>query len=99
MESTLPWLAVASYSVAALAYGVVAVLVIASRPRTGRAKVLVVAILASSLWAGGLVAALLGTPFTRWALTSFDVAHLFIWTLCVLTWIVPASAGRWLLGA
>jgi putative PEP-CTERM system histidine kinase len=99
MESTLPWLAVASYSVAALAYGVVAALVIAGRPRTGRAKVLLVAIIASSLWAGGLVVSLTGTPLPRWALMSLEVAHLFIWTMCVLTWIVPRSTGKWLLAA
>ena len=99
MESTLPWLAVASYGAAALAYGVVAALIIASRPRTGRAKVLLVAIVASGLWALGIVVSLTGTPFSRWALMSFEVAHLFVWTMCVLTWIVPRYAGRWLVGA
>lgn len=99
MASTLLWLAVASYGVAALAYGVVAALVIASHPHTGRAKVLIAAIVASSLWAAGLAASSLGTPFPRWALVGFDVAHLFMWTMCVLAWIVPPSAGRWLLAA
>ena len=99
MASTLLWLNVASYSVAALAYGVVAVLVIASHPRTGRAKVFIAAIVGSSLWAAGLAASALGTPLSPWALVGFDAAHLFMWTMCVLTWIAPPSAGRWLLGA
>ena len=52
MASTFLW--VASYGVAALAYGIVAALVVASRPQTGRAKILIAAIVASSLWAAGL---------------------------------------------
>src|SRR5687768_4484739 len=99
MASTFPWLGVASYSVAALAYGVVAGLVIASRPRTGRAKALIAAIAASGLWAGGLAVAQMGTPLSHPTLIGFDVGHLFMWTLCVLSWLNPPSAGKWLLGA
>ena len=97
MASTLLW--VASYGVAALAYGIVAALVVASRPRTGRAKVLIAAIAASSLWAGGLAVSLMGTPLPRPAVSAFDAAHLFMWTMCVLSWLAPPSAGKWLLGA
>ena len=99
MASTLAWLGVASYGVAALAYGVVAALVIASRPRTGRAKILLAAIVASSLWAGGLVLSLSGVPLSRAALMGLDAAHLFMWTMCVLSWLALPSGGKWLLGA
>lgn len=99
MAPTFPLLGVVSYGVAALAYGVVAALVIASHPRTRRAKLLIAAMAASSVWAGGLAIAELGTPLSHMGLIGFDVAHLFMWTLCVLSWWNPPSAGRWLLGA
>ena len=99
MSATFPWLGVASYSVAALAYGVVAALVIASHPRTRRAKVLIAAIAASSLWAAGLAVSEMGTRLSHPVLIGFDVAHLFMWTMCVLSWLNPPSAGKWLLGA
>jgi putative PEP-CTERM system histidine kinase len=98
MESPSLWLGVASYSVAALAYGVVAALVIASHARTGRAKILIAAIVASSVWAGGLAISEMGTALSHPALIGFDVAHLFMWTMCVLSWLHPPSAGKWLLG-
>src|SRR5262245_28701766 len=99
MASTLAWLGVASYGVAALAYGVVARLGGASRPRTGRAKILIAAIVASSLWAGALTLSLLGIPLSPAALIGLDAAHLFMWTMCVLSWLALPSAGKWLLGA
>jgi len=99
MAAAFPWLGVASYSVAALAYGVVAALVIASHPRTRRAKILIVAVAASSLWASGLAISEMGTPLSHSVLIGFDVAHLFLWTMCVLSWLNPPSAGKWLVGA
>jgi putative PEP-CTERM system histidine kinase len=40
----------------------------------------------------------LGTPLSHTALIAFDAAHLFVWTMCVLSWLNPPSAGKWLLG-
>ena len=99
MAATFPWLGVASYSVAALAYGLVAALVIASHPRALRAKILIAAIAASSLWAAGLAISEMGTPLSHPVMVGFDVAHLFMWTMCVLSWLNPPSARNWLLGA
>ncbi|HEY8549722.1 MAG TPA: XrtA/PEP-CTERM system histidine kinase PrsK [Vicinamibacterales bacterium] len=93
------WLGVVGYGAAALAYGVTAIIVLASNPRSGRAALLVVAVVVSSLWAGGLTFLLLRGSLSLGWVTSLDALHLFAWTLCVLSWLTPASARRWIVVA
>jgi putative PEP-CTERM system histidine kinase len=97
MTSFMYWFGIASYGVAALAYGAAAIVVIVTRPRGARAVLLTAAIATSALWAGGLAALLRSGSLPVFPLAALDAVHLFIWTACILSWLAPASARKWLL--
>src|SRR5262245_53963164 len=99
MVSWLYWFGIASFGVAALLYGITTVIVLVTRPRGARAVLMTVAIATSALWAGGLMAYLLGQRAPAFALTALDAAHLLAWTACVLAWLAPKSARNVLLAA
>ncbi len=90
-------LGVISYGSAALLYGVTAVIVVASSPRSRRAVLLAAAVVTSGVWAGGIVMALMGAPFPVAVLIGLDALHLFVWTACVVSWLPRAATRRWLL--
>jgi len=92
------WLGLASYITAALFFGVAAVIVIAGRPGSVRAKALAAAIVVSSVWAGGLALSLIDArPLI--VTVALDALHLFAWTICVLSWLGSPSARRSLLAS
>ncbi|HEX7081030.1 MAG TPA: XrtA/PEP-CTERM system histidine kinase PrsK [Gammaproteobacteria bacterium] len=95
----MPWLGVVSYGAAALLYGIAAVVVLAGRPHSSRARCLAIAIVASSLWAAGLALSSIGMSLSAPVLVGLDAVHLFVWTTCVLFWLAPPSARRRLVGA
>ncbi len=99
MTSFVYWFGIASYGVAALSYGVTAIMVMVTRPRGPRAGLLTAAIATSAVWAGGLTALLLSGSLPAVPLATLDAAHLFLWTACVLSWLAPPPARKWLLGA
>ncbi len=91
-------LEVVGYGVAALAYAVAAFVITAMRPLRDRAAILMAAV-ASCLWAGGVAVAALGVPLPTLTVPALDALHLFVWTACVLSWLAPASRRKWFLGA
>ena len=58
MAAGTPWLGLAGYGLAALAYLVTAIILLVGRPETARGSVLTFAMVACGLWAAGLVALL-----------------------------------------
>jgi putative PEP-CTERM system histidine kinase len=90
----MPWLGIAGYGVAAVAYGATAIILFISQPASRRASLLAVATTASSVWAGGIALLLLDPPPALGALVGLDALHAFVWTVCVLSWLAPPSAKR-----
>lgn len=92
------WSVLLAYGLTGVAYGAVALVVYLSQPLTRRASLVVVAIVASCLWASGIAVLSVSepnAPLAAWI--GLDSVHIFAWTVCVLSWLV--SARRWLWGA
>lgn len=86
---------VASYGVAALAYGALTVILLVSHPGSRRATWLLAATAATTLWAS-LVAVLsleVQPGYVRLFL-ALDALHSFVWTACVLAWLATAASTR-----
>jgi putative PEP-CTERM system histidine kinase len=95
----MQWFGISSYAIVAVAYGAMAILLMASHPSRLRGSMWVPTIAVSSLWAGGIVLLLgRGAPPLP-ALMGLDAAHLFVWTVCVSSWLEPSSARHRLLAA
>jgi putative PEP-CTERM system histidine kinase len=97
---------VASYGVAALAYGVVAIIVLVSQPSNRRASLSASALAGSGVWATALTVLIArGGAVSPVAVVALDAAHLFLWTVCVLSWLASRrtrvlwtpslAAGAW----
>lgn len=97
--------ALVSFSAAALAYGGMTAMLLMSRPTSRRARWLLVASAATTVWAGALSLLLLTGGPSLGTIVALDAGHSFVWTACVVSWFAPTPlnavprAGRWLLGA
>lgn len=95
----MAWLGIASYGAAALLYGIAGLVIVVSQPGSRGAWLLVIAIFTSCAWAAGIAVAEYNAALTPLLMTVLDGVHLFAWTACVLSWLGPPPARRWLLGA
>ncbi|HEX6996386.1 MAG TPA: XrtA/PEP-CTERM system histidine kinase PrsK [Gammaproteobacteria bacterium] len=91
------WFGVASYGLAALAFGAAAAVLSVSRPGSRRASLLTVVVGLSAAWAAALVVLLLTSEPSPGAVGGIDALHTFLWTACVLSWLSSPSR-YWLLG-
>lgn len=74
-----------SYSVAAVVYGLLTVVLILRRESRRRGKAVLAAVAGTAVW-GGLLAALFATSTERPRLTAVpDALHTLLWVLCLLT--------------
>ena len=94
MAAATPWFGLAGYGLAALAYLATAILLLVGRPETSRGWLLTSSMAACGVWAAGLVALLYTEHGPGAAVVGLDAAHLFIWTLCVSSWLVAGPTRR-----
>ena len=89
----LTWFGLASYGVAALAYGVAAIIVLVSQPSNRRASLSATAIVGSCVWATLLTALIWrGNEVPAVVVVVLDAAHLLLWSVCVLSWLASPSS-------
>jgi len=98
MDWPVPWFAIVSYGVATLVYGGMALVLLLGQPINRRASLSTAAMIGSSLWAAVVTVALLRGPPATALVVGLDAAHLFLWTLCVLSWLRTALTNVALLG-
>jgi putative PEP-CTERM system histidine kinase len=92
------WLGIVSYGAAALLYGVIALIVVASHPGGSRATWLTAAIVVSSVWAGSLAVSL-SASLSVATVIGLDAVHLLFWTICVLSTLGSQPVRKWLVTA
>src|SRR5262249_10306628 len=87
------------YGFVALAYGAIAAILVANRPRGRDTRLFSAAIAASSLWAAGTAILLIRDALSSPVMTALDAARLALWTACILSWLPRSTAQRLLFGA
>ena len=94
------WFGIVGYGLAALAYCATALILLAGRPgfagRPGReraALLLIAAVGASGVWAGITAVLIARDGLSLEGIAALDAAHLFLWTIAVLSWL-PASRNN-----
>lgn len=95
----MDWLGIVSYGAAALLYSATAIIIVVGRPGSRGAWLLVAAVVVSAVWAGGLAVAILNDALSPFVMVALDAIHLVAWTVCVLSWLGPPPARRWLAAA
>ena len=91
-------IAVAGYGLAALGYGAATVVVSSAKTELARSA-LTVALSVSAIWAAAFAAVSFGVALPTLAISVLDALHLFVWTVCVLSWLAPASRRKWFIAA
>jgi putative PEP-CTERM system histidine kinase len=85
---------IVGYGLVALAYCATALILFASRPGRRRAALFVAAVGASGLWAGVTAVLIARDRLSLEAIAALDAAHLFLWTIAVLSWLPASRTNR-----
>lgn len=83
----------ASYALAAIAFGVMAAVLLASHPRGRRAAWMIAAAASSVFWGAGLVFLVLRRAPVE-SLVALDAVHIFAWTAVAFSWLSPQASVR-----
>jgi putative PEP-CTERM system histidine kinase len=92
------WFGPLSYGVAALTYGAVTAILLASYPGGRSATWITFATAVATLWAAGIMLLLLAEAPSFAAIVALDALHSFVWTACMLSRLAPSPGHRHVTG-